>query len=1052
MAESKKVESQDIISDDLFVENIKQAKLFEVEINKLVLGLKEVNKETTKTLKANKDPKTAEQIKVVTKALDDKKKVDESIIKLEERKAVLAKKIQLLTVEEIKQQTVAKQLAKDRKAELEALAIIESHLIGTQDKLLAQNKLLNIERKRLVETDKDYAVNLARINKAIDENNAKISANSDKLKQNKMNVGNYTDSVREAIDSSNLYSDALGKMNQSSEILVRGFQKLSMQLKGIKESFSSADTFGKKLGTTLKALGIGLLISALASLGALFKSSREGGQQFALIVARISAYISILVGNLSKAGDGILQFGTALKNLFSGDFQEASRNATEATNKISTAFDGTSKRVEEQVKLMVDLTKKTYEYENAIRSLQLTLQKVTLDEEDYNEISADETRTIQERNKALAKASLLRIEGAKIAVDIAKKEKQLAFDAVLSDLKAQQVSESEIERLRKRGAEYLLTDNLINKSTDENIAKLNEKVKAEIDANDKLSDLPRQEAERGRKVLQSETELSIELILKKKLAANSEIQILIKQISDEKQQLSKRALFIKELRDKEIANQQEQFNLFNEGIKKENELNKKGDAQLKQRVDFDSLIAEKDAIKLEERISKLQIAAGQRTLIAKIVKDAQDLEIANNERIKDQEEKEIALKERILKLEKDTLAIQKQVEIDTLKDTQEQKLQLFDEYNTKVLQAENVYNNELLLMRKKAYQDNEELRNQEFELRKQQLIDSANEQKRQTDLSIVQEEEKVKAKEKINTQLDADLKRLELERNKAQRESNKKEVEELRQIEVKKTEIIVNELSKITQNIQQSLDARNQLQNDNNQKQIDSTQKVIERQEQLANEGKANTLADEESFLAKQQLQQKEALEKQAKEKEIIQLTEAYLSALNARLNEPNSDPNSAPLKALGDILIAKGIAKGISGSFIDGTEGDKTLGDMLGRTNTKDGHLILADDDERIFKPEHTKKLKGLTNEEVADIGFKYKNGMLPSLSLNQSQYNDSSSNIYASMLLQTNKQIVSKLDALIAKPHQFIHKDVVGNIVETVTKGNQVTKTTFLPKKRLK
>lgn len=1038
MAESKKVQSSDIISDDLFVEQIKNAKLFEAEIDKLVLGLKEINKETTKTLKSNKDPKNSKQIKEVTKALEDKKKVDEAIVKLEEKKIKVQEKSKLLTNEQIKQNAVNKAIAKDRKAELEALAIIESKLLGTEQKLLAQQTLLRLERKKLNEADKDYAVNLARINKSLDENNAKISANSDKLKQNSMNVGNYTDSVREAIDSSSLLGDAMGKMNQSSAILVSGFQNLSGQLKGIRESFASADSFGKKLGVTLKAIGIGLLISAIASLGALFKSSREGGQTFALIIAKVSAYISVLVGNLSKAGDGFVQFGTAIKNLFSGDFKDALKNAEEATNKISTAFDGTTKRAEAQVKAITELTKQTYEYENALRALNLTLQKVNLDEEDFSEIASDETRTLQERNNALIKSTQLRIQSAKISLEIANKEKQNALDAVFNDLRAQQVSESEIERLRKRGAEYLLTNKIINKSSDDNIKSLEESVKAQIDAEDKLSDLPRQENARLRARLQAETEFNIDLILKKKLASNSEIQILTNQIADEKNQLTDRANFIEQLRAKEITNQQEQFRIFNEGIVKENLLNKKGDAELKEQVDFQDLVNTKDAIQLEEKIKKLKIASGQRTLIAKIVKTAQDSEIENNQRLLIQAEKEEALKERIIKLEKDTLEIRKQVEIDVLKDSKEQQLQLLDEYNTKVLTSENVFNSELLLLRKKAFDESQELTNKEFELREQKLKDNAQEQKRIVNNTIVDETEKAKATEKINEQLNADLKRLGLEKKKTSTESNKKELEELKQIEIKKATIVLSELQKITSEVSNALDNRNNLQNQAKDKEIEKTKTSIDRQRELAEKGAENTLAFEEAQLAKRELKQQEALEKQARQKELIQLTEAYFNALNARLTEVGGNPDTAPVRALGDVLIAKGVAKGIVQFAKDGNEMVTPSG-VGGQDGVDDIPFMLTKGEAVIPKK---------ANIENHDAVKSLINGNFEQLYKPVYENKDTASNIYNSLLIQQNDKIISKLDDLIAKPVQQVDVDSMGNIRESILK--QVQKTVIIHKQK--
>jgi hypothetical protein len=43
----------------------------------------------------------------------------------------------------------------------------------------------------------------------LDKNNAKIRQNSDQLKKQKLNVGNYTDSVKDAVNQSGLFSSQL---------------------------------------------------------------------------------------------------------------------------------------------------------------------------------------------------------------------------------------------------------------------------------------------------------------------------------------------------------------------------------------------------------------------------------------------------------------------------------------------------------------------------------------------------------------------------------------------------------------------------------------------------------------------------------------------------------------------------------------------------------------------------------------------------------------------------------------------------------------------------
>ena len=157
-------------------------------------------------------------------------------------------------------------------------------------------------------------------------------------------VGDYKNQVAEAINESDLFTKSLGGMSESSQIIIQGFSKLQKGLKGVKDQLKETEGGVKKVGLTLKAAGIGILITALASLGSFFKGSREGGQEFALIIARISATINVLVGNLSKAGKGILGLGISIKQFFSGDFKEASETASESIENITNAFDGTRDR------------------------------------------------------------------------------------------------------------------------------------------------------------------------------------------------------------------------------------------------------------------------------------------------------------------------------------------------------------------------------------------------------------------------------------------------------------------------------------------------------------------------------------------------------------------------------------------------------------------------------------------------------------------------------------------------------------------------------------
>ncbi len=150
-------------------------------------------------------------------------------------------------------------------------------------------------------------------------------------------------------------------------------------------------------------------------------------------------------------------------------------------------------------------------------------------------------------------------------------------------------------------------------------------------------------------------------------------------------------------------------------------------------------------------------------------------------------------------------------------------------------------------------------------------------------------------------------------------------------------------------------------------KQIDEREDNIDKQRALAEKGLANALAFEEAQKTKLELAKKQQAEQDKK----IEKGLAFLRLLSGYAEK---EPDKALAFAIRDMAIAEVI----SGAFYEGTEGDKTLGDTLGRTNTKDGHLILADDNERIFNGKNSSKMKGVDSDEVADLVYNYKMGLL--------------------------------------------------------------------------
>ena len=228
-------------------------------------------------------------------------------------------------------------------------------------------------------------------------------------------------------------------------------------------------------------------------------------------------------------------------------------------------------------------------------------------------------------------------------------------------------------------------------------------------------------------------------------------------------------------------------------------------------------------------------------------------------------------------------------------------------------------------------------------------------------------------------------------------------------------------------------------------KQISDSEKNIETQRRLAERGRDNTLVEEEA--RKVQLERQKEEEKRAEVKRQKALAFFKLFSQYAE-----RDPNTALAKALSETVIAEAIA----GSFYTGTEGNKTLGDMLGRTGTKDGHLIMADDNERIFNPNDTAKLGSLTNKEVADLAYKAQTGLLDTAKYGAIPSGSFAENVHSSaLLMQTialRKEVSEMKEAIINKPVTNFEFNQYGDFIKTQIENGFTKRTTYKqPKPRI-
>ena len=177
---------------------------------KLIILEKEKTRIRTKSIKELKKKQNE------TKKLNDANKksidIDKGIIKEEQ-------KLNKLNSDKIQDLVQLKRLTTEQNKINKDTEILNNKNAGTLEKLAASSRKLRREREKLNLNTKKRQERLKLINKELDKNNKIILKNSDSLKKQKINVGNYTNSIKEAAGASGLFGGILGKLSQVQGVL-----------------------------------------------------------------------------------------------------------------------------------------------------------------------------------------------------------------------------------------------------------------------------------------------------------------------------------------------------------------------------------------------------------------------------------------------------------------------------------------------------------------------------------------------------------------------------------------------------------------------------------------------------------------------------------------------------------------------------------------------------------------------------------------------------------------------------------------------------------------
>ena len=466
---------------------------------------------------------------------------------------------------------------------------------GSLKSLRAQLSNLTAEYDSLSEVERKGAAGI-KLRKSINDVTDALKEAEEETQRYYRNVGNYKNAIIEAANSNLPFMQQLSMLNA-------GLNGISGYLTGVnaKMKIAAATTTGftkvvKLLGIAMMSTGIGLLIVALGSLVSWFTKTQKGVEAANKIMGALGATINVIIDRASK-------LGSALVNVFTGDFAEAAEDA-------KGILAGIGKEIVEETKQAWRLADALNAIEKREVMLSMSRAANRAEIEKLKKAADDQTLSTNERIKAAEKAAAMEKEDLKLQTELAmarianmlgytevtdevlKKIKDLQTGAITADEAISQIglSDSTIDDLKQLGE--LVTNlseleessytrqteqqNTLNSIRKEGADKAKEAKQVELEAvraaEDAMLALVKDKREQGRKEieltynrqiedlrirLQTETNLTI----KAKEAINTQIIALEKQKDDALSKLSDEEL------NKELEQRERLISLQLEAVK-----------------------------------------------------------------------------------------------------------------------------------------------------------------------------------------------------------------------------------------------------------------------------------------------------------------------------------------------------------------------------------------------------------------------------------------------------------------------------------------------------
>lgn len=953
---------------------------------------------------------------------------------------------------------LAKQLKDEQKAEQQRRKL-NSEYNKTQIQLTRLNTVLkDLQTKQakgiqLTEKELNFLTKYTKVQKDLDTTLKKVDST---LGIHNRNVGNYTESINEALSQSGLFGGEL--------------QKLQQGLALVRDQFQNTSGAAGKFGAIIKGAGIGALVAILGSLRNVATTTGQGFAFMETKTEQAGSAVNALSNNIvNELQVTLASLNVAFQKLFGSQevytkAQQDYVNALTKTNaSVGDAIDAATAYSIAMQKLRLELAQNI-----------VVLGKLEFKLNDINQDVNDQTLSIETRTKKERES--LEIQRQILAI----RSKQAAKENEVVKLQTEQrLIEQGLGKLSKEQYDAILQNSeLTAKLLPEQIKNIAE---AQRNAQTTLSeflDIDEDVRAFQRRVVDRQLAIDLELIRNKKLVGKSYSEELLNQIEDEKTALDIRTNLLENYTNTERELSEKSLKTLREGIRTRlqfTETEKGGNAKFIEalkNINLEYVKNIKSANELEAFIKSLGLNEEERVLLQKQIVLLKEVELTISEDQKKVDEARLALIERINKLNQERIEIWEKQNAKQLADEQSRIENLGNEYE-KAIEAGNFFNFQIINQRRQLFDDSEkliekerelqakqindnekarlkelELRRRDLEKRKKEITDLPVELQNQQQLNdiLLQEQEIANEEFNIQEQKEIDLFNLKKEYND---KKNKLDIEYLKFIKNVQTEQIKEiaaDLNKVLNFATEAQSKKFDETNEKIEKEIDRNNQALDQQRQRAEQGLSNELAFRQAQSDKLALIQEREKKRQEKAQELL----AYLKLFTGYAEQ---DPDKALKNTLRDMALMT------AGKMLYANEGNEFVSadhktKSIFRPFAKGADVVpamLAEGERVVTKDKNIKY-----NEALHAIHHdKFNDMYLPKSVLeNGKKSNSFGENMYNSMLLngllsvntETNNRIANLEKAILSKEHtNYNWNEIYGGIQKTVDKAGKKTTTIY-------